>query len=389
MGDPTTVVFRRQKAILRIGYWLFKPFALFTRRLGWVVGPEDIALMATNIARAVPRSYTAVHSRHAYYRVDYDAVIQTSSNALGGRIAVWRALYGGPLLLAWLLNRSHGFIYVGGLGFLQSQHDEREFEFEFVSQRGRRIVCYFTGNDIRSPQLMIQRAVQTGKPNLGSIVATMEPIFASQEYDDARRLRAEVAERYSDTIFTAREDQLSYLSGPTLPFRYFHPDDEFSGPTDRFDDPDALVVTHAPSNPHLKGTEVVREVMSRICAEYPQVEYRELSGVPHEQVMAALDETHIAVNQFYASMPGVFGIEALAHRCVVVMSARSADEPDLGPDADDAWVHAETETLYDVMVRLVENQGDLKAQSERGWKWAKDNASASASKAAIAAVLAQ
>jgi hypothetical protein len=389
MSDADTIVFRRQKAILRIGYWLLKPFALFVRRLDWVVGPEDIALMTTNIARALPRSRTVVHSRHAFYSVDYDIVVQTPSNALGGRIAVWRALYGGPLVLAWLLNRTRGFIYVGGLGYLQSQHDEREFEFEFITRHRRRIVCYFTGNDIRSPQLMIQRAAETGKPNLGSIVATMDPIFASVEYDDARRHRAETAERYADTIFTAREDQLSYLSGPTRPFRYFHPDDEFSGPTDRFDAPDTLVVTHAPSNPHLKGTEAVREAMSRICAKYPQVEYRELSGVAHEQVMAALDETHIAVNQFYASMPGVFGIEALAHRCVVVMSARSADEPDLGPDADDAWVHAEVDNLYEVMAGLVDNSTALKAQSERGWQWAKANASASASRAAIASVLAQ
>lgn len=389
MGDPTTVVFRRQKAILRVSYWLFKPFALFTRRLDWVVGPEDIALMATHIADALPRSYTAIHARNPFYSVDYDALIQKPSNLFGGRLEVWRRLYGGPLLLAWLVNRARGFVYVGGGAFLEGHHDEREFEFSFIRRHGRRLVCYFTGNDIRSPRLSIERARQTERPNLGSILVTMDPVFAAPAYDDARRLRAEVAERYAEAIFTAREDQVGYLEGPTQPFRYFYPDEQFTASTRKFDSLDRIIFVHAPSKPILKGTDAVREAMWRIRAQYPNVEYRELIGVPHEEVLAALDEAHISLNQFYASMPGVFGIESMARRCVLVTSGKYQDEPDLGPDIDEAWVHAETDTLYETIVRLLENPTDLKAQSERGWQWAKDNASASASKAAIASVLAQ
>lgn len=387
MSDSATLIFRRQKALLRICFWLFRPFALFTRRIEWVVGPEDIALMATHIAAALPGSYTAIHLRNPFYTVDYDAVVQKPSNFLGGRIATLRRLYGGPILLAWLVNRARGFIYVGGQGFLASHHDEREFEFAFIRRHGRRIVCYFTGNDIRSPRLMTERAERTGRPNLGSIIATIDPVFASAEYDEARRLRAEVSERHADTVFNAREDQLSYLRRPTLPFRYFQPDEEFTAATDRFDAIERIVVIHAPSNPLLKGTDRVREVMERVCAEHPEVEYRELTGVPHAEVLASLDTAHIALNEFYSSMPGVFGVEAMARRCVLVTSARPADEPDLGPEADAAWVHADVDTLYDVVTRLVSDPGALGAQSARGWRWAKDNASASASRRAIAALL--
>ncbi|MFS0911394.1 hypothetical protein AB3M89_06350 [Microbacterium sp. 179-I 3D2 NHS] len=387
MSDSATLIFRRQKALLRTLYWVFKPFALFTRRLDWVVGPEDVALMATHIAEALPNSYTAVHLRNPFYRVRYDAVIQRPSTLLGGRLATARRLYGGPILLAWLLNRTRGFIYVGGQGFLAGHHDEREFEFGFIRRHGRRIVCYFTGNDIRSPRLSTERALATGRPNLGSIIATVDPVFASDAYDDARRVRAEVAERHADTVFNAREDQLSYLQGRTHPFRYFQPDEEFAGPTDRFDAIERIVVIHAPSNPLLKGTDRVREVMRRIVAEHPHVDYRELTGVPHAEVLAALDEAHIALNEFYSSMPGVFGVEAMARRCVLVTSARSADEPDLGPEADEAWVHADVDTLHDVVSRLVRQPESLGAQSERGWQWAKHHASASASRRAIADLL--
>ncbi len=383
MTASTSVVFRRQQALLRTLYWVLKPFALFTRRIDWVVGPEDIALMATHIAEALPNSYTAIHARNPFYAVEYDAVIQTSSTALGGRLATWRRLYGGPILLAWLVNRARGFIYVGGGAFLEGHHDEREFEFAFIRSRGRRLVCYFTGNDIRSPRLSVTRAEETGRPNIGSVLVTIDPAFAAPEYDRARRLRAEVAERHAEAIFNARNDQLSYLEGHTHPFLYFYPDEQFVDATDKFEAPERIVVVHAPSNPLLKGTDVVREVMARITQSHPQVEYRELIGVPHEQVLAALDEAHIALNEFYASVPGVFGVEAMARRCVLVTSARFADEPDLGEDADDAWVIADVDSLHDELRTVLAHPAEMAAQAERGWNWAKRHASASASTKAL------
>lgn len=386
-NDATTLVFRRQKALLRWFSRIFAPFALFTRRLDWVVGPEDIALMATHIAEALPRSYTAIHARNPFYSVGYDAVIQKPSTAFGGRLATWRRLYGGPLLLAWLVNRARGFVYVGGGAFLEGHHDEREFEFAFLRARGKRLVCYFTGNDIRSPKLSLEQAALTGRPNIGSILTTIDPVFGDPAYDDARRKRAEVAERYSEVIYTARNDQISYLQAPTQPFLYFYPDGQFAPPSAKFDRTDRIVVVHAPSNPLLKGTENVREAMRRIVAAHPHVEYRELIGVPHEEVIAALDDAHIALNEFHASMPGVFGIEAMARRCVLVTSARVSDEPDLGPDAEGAWVVADVHTLFDVVEDLVDRPDTLQEKADRGWEWAKRHASASACSVALTRAL--
>src|SRR6187551_3610419 len=91
-----TQTFRRQQVIVRVCYWLFKPIALFTRRIDWVVGPMDIALMTTHIAAALPRSYTAVIRRNAFYpQARYDAVVNRPSDALGGRWETYRRLYGG------------------------------------------------------------------------------------------------------------------------------------------------------------------------------------------------------------------------------------------------------------------------------------------------------
>ncbi|MFB7884222.1 glycosyltransferase [Microbacterium sp. NPDC056057] len=385
MSDTT--VFSRQKLILRVMYWMLKPFALFARRIDWVVGPEDIALMATNIASALPRSYTAIHARNRFYDVPYDAVIQTTSTALGGRWATWRRLYGGPILLAWLANRARGFIYVGGGAFLEGHHDERDFEFTFLRRHRRRLVCYFTGNDIRSPKLMAELAARTGRPNLGTRLLEVDPLFATDAYDESRRLRADVADRHAEVIFNARNDQLSYLRSPTHPFLYFHPDEQFAPRSATFDDLSTIVIVHAPSSPVLKGTDAVRAAMARITAAHPHVEYRELIGVPHSEVLAALDEAHIALNEFYSSVPGVFGVEAMARRCVVVTSASADDEPDLGVESRGAWVVADVDSLHDAVAGLLEHPQALAAQADRGWEWARTHASASASRAAMRAAL--
>lgn len=387
MSD-TQVVFRRQQRILRICTVLFAPFARLARPISWVVGPEDIALMSTHIARALPGAFTAIHARNPFYDVEYDALIQRPSTLFGGRWAVWRRLYGGPLLLAWLINRTRGFIYVGGGGFLEGHHDEREFEFAFIRKHRRRIVCYFTGNDIRSPVLSLERARVTGEDNIGSRLVTLDPVFATPAYDDARRARARVAERQADAIFTARIDQIAYLDGPTEPFLYFAPDDEFVPATDKFERLDRIVVLHAPSSPHLKGTETVREVMARIVAEYPSVEYRELSGVPHAEVLAALDDAHIVVNELYGLVPGVFGIEAMARRCVVVTRASVDDEPELGEDARGAWVVAGAATLERAMRDVLDDPGTLARRAALGWDWARAHASATASRRTLIAALA-
>lgn len=374
-----TTIFRRQKLILRVFFWVFKPFALFTRRLDWVVGPEDIALMATHIAASLPRSYTAIHARNRFYpTIRYDAVIQTASTALGGRWAIWRRLYGGPLLLAWLVNRSRGFIYVGGGAFLEGHHDEREFEFSFIRRHHRRLVCYFTGNDIRSPKLMAELAERTGYPNLGTALAALDPIFMTPEYDSARRLRAKVADRHAEIIFNARLDQLSYLERPTEPFLYFYPDDDFLTTTDKFRSLEKIVILHAPSKPVLKGTDHVRAAIEILSQERDDFEYRELVDVSNQDVLGALDDAHIALNEFYAYMPGIFGIEALARRCVLVTSADGREERDLPEGANDAWVIARVHDLLDKVRWLLDHPDDLERQSEVGWRWARENASAHA-----------
>ncbi|WP_448003819.1 glycosyltransferase [Agromyces bauzanensis] len=382
----STIVSRRQRRLLAIAYHLFRPLALFSRRRGrWVVGTEEIAGMVSHIARALPRSTTVVHRPHAFYGESYDIVIQSPTS----RFEMLRRLYGGPIVLAWLMQRAEGFIYVGSAGFLMNGFDEREFEFEFITRHGGRIVCYYTGNDIRSPKLMKELARKTGVPNFGTVLGKVDPVFETEEYEQIRKRRAEVTDAYAEVVFNARVDQLSYLSSATEPFLYFYPDDGFHDRRSKFADDGPVLIVHAPSNPALKGTDEVRRAISELAARRQDFEYRELSGVTNDEVLAALAEAHIVLNEFYSYMPGVFGIEAMANTCALVTSADPRVESDLGVDATGAWAVTPVDAIGERVEALLDDRAELRRQAIAGFEWARAHASNTASARVLREALAR
>ncbi|MET1017695.1 MAG: glycosyltransferase [Leifsonia flava] len=364
----------RQKAILIATYWILWPVYAWRRRpISWVVGAEEIALMVRHIASALPDSYSVIHRTHKYYTAGYDCVIEASSGVIGK----YRRLYGGAVLLGWLMHRAHGVIYVGQAGLLESGLDRRAFEFSFLKKHGLGVVCYFTGNDIRSPRLMHDLERTTGRKNLASHLEELNPVFGTDEYEQAKRDIAAAADAYADVIFNARLDQLSYLTSDTEPFMYFFPDDRFVWNEEKFDEPRQIIVVHAPSKPLLKGTEHVRAAVDRLRADGLEFDYRELTDVTNDEVIATLGDAHIVLNQFYAFIPGVFGIEAMASGCAMLASADARVETDLGGDANDAWVVTAPDEIYSHLRNLLEHPELIREQARRGFDWARLHASAS------------
>lgn len=364
----------RQKAILVATYWILWPVYSWRKRpISWVVGAEEIALMVSHIASALPDSYSVIHRTHKYYTAEYDCVVQGASGVIGK----YRRLYGGAVLLGWLMHRARGVIYVGQAGLLDSGLDRRSFEFAFLKKRGLGLVCYFTGNDIRSPRLMHELERTTGRKNLASHMEELNPIFGTDEYEQAKRDIAAAADANADVIFNARLDQLSYLTRDTEPFMYFFPDDRFRWNEDKFDAPERIIVVHAPSKPLLKGTEHVRAAVERLHAEGFEFDYRELTDVTNDEVIATLGDAHIVLNQFYAFIPGVFGIEAMASGCAMLASADARVETDLGEGANDAWVVTRPDEIYANLRDLLEHPDRIRDQARRGFDWARKHASAS------------
>jgi hypothetical protein len=69
-----------------------------------------------------------------------------------------------------------------------------------------------------------------------------------------------------------------------------------------------LRVVHAPSAPRIKGTDVIRAELEGLEG----VELRLVSGVPHDEVLAAIRDADVVVDQLNSETYGVVAIEGMA-----------------------------------------------------------------------------
>ena len=341
-----------------------------TKPVTWVVGPDEIAGVLTAIADEIPGSYRASYSKHPFYELTYD--YSGASGRGVSRLRMEAEHFGA------LAARSQGFIYIGQNGYLRSKYDARNWEFKFLRDRGVFVVCYFTGTDIRSLVKMTELERESGVPNIGSRVELLHPGLRESPTERIRKKLAVSADKYANLVFNAKRDQASYLQTATEPYMYFFNRDEIL-------DHDSIkmkhglghppVVLHAPSSPVIKGTELVRNAVKTLRDEGLEFEYVELMNASHREVVNQLRNADVVMNQFYAFMPGVFGIEAMAAGAVTLMSADPGVETDLPDGASEAWVI----TKYDQVTENLRQVLNLKPherceQALRGRDWVEQNA---------------
>lgn len=343
----------------------------------WVVGPIEIAGLVQEITEVLPSAESVLLEPHPFYdRARYDWVAPRARTSFG-RLGL------GPWKLGEIARRARGVVYISGTGYLNTLRDGGATEYAFLRSRGLRIVCYFTGNDIRSPKLDAEREAATGEPNLSTYLSETSPRAATAVYENQKRLIAESADRFADLVFNADVNQRGYLTRPSEPFMYFYPDEDISDDYGKFADVRRPRVIHAPSSPVIKGTQLVRAAVRELQEDGYDFDYIELIRQPHEEVQANLRQAHIVLNQFYSEVPGVFGVEALASGCVVMMRADENDEPILPPGSNDAWVVTRHHQVSRHLRQLLQHPEAWEAQARLGVEWVKKHASRSVSGAAL------
>jgi len=117
----------------------------------------------------------------------------------------------------------------------------------------------------------------------------------------------------------------------------------------QYPDPESKepLLVHAPSNPVVKGTEVIRTVVTRLRKRGFPLRYVELQQRPHSEVLEALASADLVIDQIRLGTHGVFALEAMALGKPVVCYIRE----DLRPQypADLPIINANPDTLEDVL----------------------------------------
>ncbi len=365
-----------QKFLLRAAYFAF----LFQAKVkkshrtdfDWVIGPQDVVNLVERLGKVIPDSFTVNLGNSAFFNEEYD---YTSLNANKRTGKYFVKLVEGPIILGWLASKSLRFIYVGIEGFLISTIDQREFEFSFLKKRQKEIVCVLTGTDIRSPKKSLELSKSIGKDTFAAYQVWKDPAMMRLSYEETKEKYAKVIDEYSDITFNWKFDQISYLTKPTFNLPYLCQSSYFMKDlTGKFEKTVKLKVVHAPSDPIIKGTAVVRAVIEMLKIEGFDFDYIELINSANSEVMNNLETAHIVINQLYSLIPGILTIEALAHRCAVLTSADERYES-FGESAKEAWISITPGTLYRELRNLLVNPKLIETQASKGYDWAIANAS--------------
>ncbi|WP_460964185.1 glycosyltransferase [Pedococcus soli] len=298
-----------------------------------------------------------------------------------------RRLVVAPWVMGRLAAQRRTFIYVGAEGFLVSLVDGRDRELAFLRDRGRLVVCYFTGSEVRSQPLMNEFGRRLGRDVLTTYEPLVSPGIASAAADRHRRNLVAAAERNAQLIFNATVDQMSYFALPTEPSPYFFPDERIARRPDKWRDVSRPVVVHAPTSPVIKGTQLVRAAVKGLLEDGFDFEYVELSNRPNAEVLAALEKAHIVLGHFYQFIPGIIGLEAMAANCVLLSSADGTIETSLPAGANDAWVVTPSWRVRDKLEAALRHPQELQAQADRGTSWMQDHCSRSVDQARLTRLL--
>jgi glycosyltransferase involved in cell wall biosynthesis len=188
---------------------------------------------------------------------------------------------------------------------------------------GSRVIVVFHGSDIRPPYLDGFQSPVGGEPD-------WQRLHEKTWFNHRRARSAEAAAN----VVVAQLGHCHFLTRPFVVFEQIGIPVAVDVPGDlppgepRRNEPGARVrVVHAPSSPATKGTQQIGEIITSLQAEGLPIEFVELVGRSNAEVVAALTNADLAVDQLWCDYPGgAFAVEAGLHGIPVIVGCNFLPE---------------------------------------------------------------
>ncbi|MEM1097062.1 MAG: hypothetical protein AAGJ10_20890 [Bacteroidota bacterium] len=252
-----------------------------------------------------------------------------------------------------MLNDYDVFVFVFGHSLLPGNQD-----FPMLKAFGKQIICIFEGSDVRH--------YSAAEPVAAAFGYQIPPMYREAPYDNlaARWQNMRMAEVYADAIFSLPfQSELAlrpywhfYL--PVNPNLYCH----------HIPGREVPRLVHAPSRRGFKGTDQFFAVLDRLEAEGVAFELQLLEKVTNAEVIAALEDADVVLDELNAPHYGMLALEGMATGCAVVAGC------DLGyvPYQEGSPVYAvRHDTLYDRLKALLTSRELRLQHAERGLPFVK------------------
>ena len=215
----------------------------------------------------------------------------------------------GWLVLAWAVQRYDAFVFLYGETITNTA-----IELRLLRWLGKRTVVVFVGSDSRPPYID------------GGWFPADRPFDAGTAARAARRQSAKVRrlERGADVCVNAP------ATGHFHTRRFVHwlalgiPREVPALPSDH-PPRDEIRALHGPSHPVLKGTSRIREVVQALRQRGVAIELATIEGRPNVEVLAALADCDLVLDQLYSDTPmAAFATEGASQGKAVLVGGYAA-----------------------------------------------------------------
>jgi hypothetical protein len=292
------------------------------------VGPLEIAGIAQNLVLGLRAcGAEADHVRDHPHPFGYGGADAGGAPAIWWQaLGAWRAgltrrqpvakatavlLHGlvGWLVLGWALWRHDAFVFLYGKTITNTG-----LELRLLRGLRKRVVVVFVGSDAR-PAYVDGNAFPADRAFDAAAAARL----AARQRRQVQRL-----ERHASLVVNARATA-QFLTRPFVNW--------FALGIPRVAQPSppptangAVRVLHSPSHPVLKGTAEVRAAVARLRARGVAVELVTIEGRPNAEVLQALRDCHLVVDQLYSDTPmAAFAAEAASLGRPVIVCGCAAE----------------------------------------------------------------
>lgn len=289
-----------------------------------LVGPVEIAGVAKGLVKGFiengAEAKLVLSDKHPFsYGGSNDSWFIRVWQAIGGRrgstpaqYLLRKALYvalhmaWGWLILLWSIFRFDGYVFLFG----RTLTDAR-LELVLLKVLRKKIVFINVGSDFRPPYMDGGVFPWTNpSPNIKKVMRR------------ARRLKNKIVfiEKYADCIVSA-PGSAQFHEKPFI--NWFSMGVPAAFENDAATVPDGMGrvrILHSPSNPTVKGSDRICEVIERLIARGYPIDFFKLQGVSNQEVLNRLAHCDLVVDQLYSDLPlAVLGSEAarFGKPCVV------------------------------------------------------------------------
>jgi hypothetical protein len=255
---------------------------------------------------------TISNSKNKFYSLEYDIDLSRLKTTLNHFGIGAKLIYGFDRILRKIgvkglyeknvlfnIAKADIFIFIWDTGI----YPEEKF-LEYLSKKKVKVISFFVGSEIRDYKLFMEKydVHQWTFPDEYFIGSGKEKLH-----------KLEIHEKYADKIYSVPDQSISAKRS------YFH----VTAPMDlsrfkcKFNDRDIPVIIHCPSQPFVKGTDRIDQILDKLKKDGLSFVYKSLRNVPYNELLNELSNADILVDEIVLHGPGLLSFEAMLSGCAV------------------------------------------------------------------------